>query len=503
MYSSIIGVLAAALWRWLGHEPSKPSPKLTRARHWRGLVMVIFLALCAPCHGADIKEPAVAGAFYPADPDVLKAQVDGYLSKVSPMQLPKDQIALISPHAGYIYSGQVAAHGYKHLSDDYQTVILIGSSHRVPYNGASVYTQGAFRTPLGLVSVDASFAQALINPDSQVTFYPKAFEAEHSLEVQLPFLQRKLKSFKIVPILIGRATPQMHAHLADMLYKLISQGRGGKTLIVASTDLSHYYTQDQALAIDAVTLDLVRRLSPQATGEALQSKGAEMCGGDGVVLTMEVARRLKATRSIIYKHATSGDVSGDKSRVVGYLSAGIFSDPLTQKDKSQLLALAKDSIAQSVKAGAPVALKWANARLEADGAVFVTIKRHGQLRGCIGHIVPRVPLAESVISNAAASALFDRRFKPMTTDELKDMEVEISVLSPMTPIDADKIVVGRDGLYIDGAGLRGVLLPQVPVEQGWDREAYLQGICQKAGGPERCWNLPGARLYRFGADIIK
>jgi len=225
---------------------------------------------------AETKEPSVAGTFYPADKNTLKESVEGFLSKVENKNQSGRLIAIISPHAGYVFSGQVAAYGYKNIKgSDIKKVILIGPSHHIDFKGAAVYTKGNFKTPLGNVKINERLAEGLLNEAADVRFYPEAFEKEHSIEVQLPFLQAALKDFTIVPILVGSPTRQTFDHLILRLTEILDE----KTLLIASTDLSHYHDYLTANKMDSKIISAIERLSVMDTERLLRTNEAELCGG--------------------------------------------------------------------------------------------------------------------------------------------------------------------------------------------------------------------------------
>jgi AmmeMemoRadiSam system protein B/AmmeMemoRadiSam system protein A len=463
------------------------------------LLCFLFIAVPLGCKAENVKEPAVAGTFYPADKDSLKKSVEDFLSKAETSPDHGKLIAIISPHAGYIYSGQTAAYGYKQIQgSDIKNVILIGPSHRSAFKGASVYTKGSFRTPLGNVKINERLAEGLLNESADVRFSPEAYEGEHSLEVQLPFLQTVLKDFTIVPVLIGSPSGRTFEHLIQKLTEMLDE----KTLLIASTDLSHYHDYPTAKEMDSKIISAVQRLSPKDTIELLRSGKSEMCGGVPVIIAMEVARRSGANLGVVFKQANSGDVTGEKDKVVGYASIGLYKSPYTEEEKKELLALARKAITEYVTNGKSPETEVKNQKFKTDGAVFVTIKENGSLRGCIGHIQAIMPLYQSIMRNAVAACSTDPRFPPMKKEELKDMEIEISILSPFMSLkDVKDIQVGKHGLYIIKDNQTGLLLPQVATEFGWNRDEFLEHVCMKAGLPKDAWK--DAELYTFTAEILK
>jgi|Deesub1362A_J573_1020465.scaffolds.fasta_scaffold03499_5 hypothetical protein len=460
---------------------------------------VLLIIISHGCSGP-VKEPAVAGSFYPADRDALAETVDGFVSRAKGRDVNGRLIALVTPHAGYRYSGGVAGYVYRELRGrDIRTVVLIGPSHYSTFKGASVYKEGRMRTPLGMVRINSRIAKRLINEDADITFYPDAFEKEHSLEVQLPFLQRVLEDFQIVPILIGTPTMKSFKALTETLTEILREDE--HAILIASTDLSHYHDYETAVRMDHKAIDAVERMSIEDLEQYIRQGEAEMCGAYPVLYMMSVARKLGATNGVLFKYANSGDVTGDRGRVVGYAAIGIYRMPLTQAQKMRLLEIARETIVSYVKERRVPQFEIHDRRLMANGATFVTINRHGRLRGCIGNITPYMPLYKSVIRNAIHACSHDPRFPPMSRDELEGIEVEVSILSPLRPLkDKDEIRIGRDGLYIVKGRKSGLLLPQVAVEFGWDRETFLRQVSLKAGLPEDAWKE--ARLYTFTAEVI-
>ena len=273
----------------------------------------------------NIRPSILAGTWYPGSQDALTKMIDGYLSNVKTESLQGNLKAIIVPHAGYTYSGQVAAHAYKLLKKtDFKTVVMIGPSHRIGFRGVSINLQSGYKTPLGVVRVDQTFAKKLLNSGTQFKRVPQAHALEHSLEIQLPFLQTVLKDFQIVPILMGKQDFRTCSDLAKSLNQVLSTSE--KTLLLASTDLSHFYNYNRAKELDLEFIKHIRGFDPKALGKSLSSGSCEACGGGPAIATMLAAQETGANRAVILKYANSGDVTGDHSRVVGYLSAALVND---------------------------------------------------------------------------------------------------------------------------------------------------------------------------------
>lgn len=274
-------------------------------------------------HGA-IRRSAVAGSWYPATPTRIRAEVDAYLSGVEPISLPGRLVGLISPHAGLRYSGPVAAHGYAHLRDVAELcVVLVGPSHRSIFDGIAVYGSGCFETPLGSVPVDEALASALVAQHPCIRDLPGPHRDEHSLEMQLPFLQCLIANLRILPVLMGGQSREDVEVLAQALAQAVASAPS-HVLIVASSDLSHYHPAHEANRLDMPVVDDVRRFEPDALMHRLETSAEHACGGGPIVSVMTAARLLGAERSLILRYADSGDAGEhDKSRVVGYLSAAL------------------------------------------------------------------------------------------------------------------------------------------------------------------------------------
>jgi MEMO1 family protein len=271
-----------------------------------------------------IREPAVSGTFYPDNPKALAGDIEKYLAQANAEAIEGDIRGLISPHAGYIYSGPVAAHGYKTLTGrTYDTVIILAPSHRHYFEGAAIQAHGGYKTPLGVVPVDEPLAAELLSCLPVVQPNTKAHEGEHSLEVQVPFLQFVLKQFRLLPLIMGAFDPDTCEELASALFDVIKD-KGKQYLVVGSTDLSHYYPYRHAVELDGKIVNRLNTFDVEGLLEDLDNDRCEACGSGPVVTTMLLARKMGANRSKVVKYANSGDTAGDKGAVVGYVSCVFY-----------------------------------------------------------------------------------------------------------------------------------------------------------------------------------
>jgi hypothetical protein len=492
--------------------------------------MVALTATAMPAPG-EVRKPAVAGQFYPDDAEQLSIIIDVFLAQAEEGGTEgPEPIAIIVPHAGYVFSGQVAAYAFKQVEEvDYEAIVVVGTNHSAPgFRKVSVYAEGAFETPLGLVPVDTELAKALIAADERIVFDRGVHRDEHSIEVELPFLQKLCPGQAIVPVIVGEPSPENCQALSEALAEVLS---GKKALIVASSDLSHYPTYDDACRVDMATLAAIETMDPQQLTETISQYMSEgipelytLCCGEGPIrVAMMAAKKLGANQATVLKYANSGDTPfGDRDRVVGYgavmfwkgqgnLTSFVLPSPpsppqepvpLNSNERDELLVIARQTIAQFLETGTVPHFEVSEPNLFQERGCFVTLKNHGELRGCIGHLVPQRPLYLTVQNVAISAAINDPRFSPVTREELKDISIEISVLSPIEPIaDVSEIQVGRHGLVIVQRQNQGVLLPQVPTEQDWDRDEFLRQICLKAGLPEDAWQEE-AQLYVFTAEVF-
>ena len=493
-------------------------------------VVVIALALvtgfvllrpriASSADSAKVRPAAVAGSFYPADPTELAKMVDGFLAKATPPPIA-DVVALVSPHAGYEYAGQVAAYSYALLKGrKFDRVVVIAPSHYEAFGFSSVYDGAAYTTPLGQVPVDRAFAAKLAAMSKSIRLSglghtPTPDKPEHALEDQLPFLQRVLGQFQLVPIVMGDQSYENCRALGLALAKLI---QGTNTLIVASSDLSHYHPYAEAEKIDHKTLKAIEEWDYLSMARNFDSRIWEACGGGPIIAAMIASEHLGASQAKLLDYANSGDTpGGDKTRVVGYgalafvkpqARAGSAETPfsLSAREKNELLRIARNSVESAVRDhkqyeySPPAGL----AALEQERGAFVTLKENGQLRGCIGYVAPMKPLCITVRDVAAFAALRDTRFRPVSASELGALQYEVSVLSPLRRVlDIKEIRVGQHGLIMKRGDTEGLLLPQVPVEEKWDRATFLEETCYKAGLLKNCWQDADTDIFRFTALVF-
>ena len=482
----------------------------------RIFIVILFVTFSFfPMAHADtkIKRPNVSGQFYTAEPQALSAQIGEFFQRADAAPVDRHIDIVIAPHAGYIYSGAVAAYGFKAASrNKYSTIVILAPSHYVGFDGISIGLQDGFQTPLGVAEVDRAFAQQLVNEDEKFYFKPEPFEREHSLEVEIPFLQKTFTGFKIVPVIMGQPGFALLEKFAASLNKII----GGRkdVLIVVSTDLSHYHPDVKARTMDALAIKAITSFDAKAVWEGCQRRGAmEMCGFVPTTAALLYARQRGLTRAQMLRYANSGDVTGDRDGVVGYTSIIIYGDPRNNEDKDalapaqkkRLLDIALQTMDEYVRTGNILEFRETDPRLLREEGAFVTIHKQGRLRGCIGNILGRGPLYQTVRDMAIAAAAQDPRFDPVQTQELKDLDIEVSVLSkPRVVQHVDEIVLGKHGVIVSqGPGHQGVFLPQVATETGWSKEEFLNQLCaQKAGLAPDAWKNPKTKIEIFTAQVF-
>ncbi len=468
-----------------------------------------------------IRSAQFAGSWYPSNPSELKNMLNNFFDAASVNPIEGRIQIIISPHAGYIFSGPVAAYGFKALKMNKEmykgnTVILIGFAHRSPpWYGLSVWEKGEWRTPLGSVEVDSVLARKVMsyNPDI-LNFKREIFDREHSLELEIPFLQFALDNdFKLLPISFAQQGMAVVETLINAL--VTSDINWDRTIIVLSTDMSHYHSYEEAMKIDKKTLDYVLKNDIEGLEKWMMSGNDAFCGWGPVITGMAVSESLGWDKPILLRYANSGDTSPEsKSRgVVGYCSVVFVRNgnykmssksdgdeySLTHDQKKYLLKLARKTIEEYIINGRKYEPpKPTEPKLIEDTPVFVTLHRKGMLRGCIGQMIAQEPLYLAVRNMAISAATRDPRFSPVPSKQLNEVDIEISVLSPMIKVNSyEDVVPNKHGIYIKRGYRTGVFLPQV-WEHFNNRDGFLSELCSQKAMLERdCYKKSETEIYVF------
>lgn len=466
------------------------------------------------------RQPAVAGQFYPGNASELRSTLKDLFSHAVPPKGIENVVAIISPHAGYVFSGSVAASSFNQIDPKrrYENVFVLGPSHRVGFEGASIYTDGNFLTPLGAVQVNTKLGKQLTEKSKVLVSRNDAHFYEHSVEVQLPFLQHRLgRDCKIVPIVVGASSPATCKDIADALRPYFN----GKNLFVISTDFSHYPAYEDAKRADRATADAIVSRSPDNLMQVMRSNAegripnlaTSLCGWPCVLTLLYLVQDNPRVAMQVIDYRNSGDAEvGEKDRVVGYyaIAVSLREDQkketfnLSDKEKKDLLLLARKTVEQHVRQQGVSAIDPSTLlkTLALNSGAFVTLRKNGQLRGCIGRFDASEPLYKVVQQMAIASATENHRFPPVKPLEINQLEIEISVLTPMRRIGSiDEFELGKHGIYIRKGARAGTFLPQVAEETGWSKEEFLGHCAQdKAGIGWDGWK--DAELYIYEALVF-
>lgn len=462
--------------------------------------------------------------WYPADANLLRKQIAGYFEKarVEPIE---NTVALILPHAGYAYSGRTAAYGLKIVKGKYRRIVVVGPSHYVPMSEIlSVPKVTHYQTPLGEAPLDTAFINKLL--EHQIfQNVPRVHRLEHSVQMELPLLQYAFGDFKFVPIVAGQCSAETIRRAADILKPMLDKN----TLVVASSDFTHYgpnysyvpFTEnipEQLRKLDMGAFEKIAALDADGFLAYRQKRRQTICGYVPIAILLSMLEPDSKCKLVHY--ATSGGLTGDFTNSVSYLTVvfsgawpgGAAAKPkhteaaLTADEKDRLLKLARKTIDyylehRRVPTASQLGIDVTDA-MKSARAAFVTLTEHGMLRGCIGDIFPRQPLYESVIENAVNACVRDRRFRPVTKDELAGITIEISALTVPKPLKSwQEIRIGADGVVLSKAGRRAVFLPQVAPEQGWDVNEMLTHLSLKAGLEPGAWKQ-GASFLAFQAEVF-
>ncbi|MFH1416022.1 MAG: AmmeMemoRadiSam system protein B [Elusimicrobiota bacterium] len=487
------------------------------------IAVAFFISACGAAvneTGRKNRVSAVAGQFYPADPGKLSDMIDEFM-KIAKEKVPEvtDIGGIIVPHAGYIYSGRTAGYGFSPVKNrEFSTVILLGPSHHRFLGKPTVSTFRTWETPFGKVEVDNGLLKDIKeNPGFSID--DSIFVPEHSLEVEVPFMQKSLKKgFRLLPILINEFSVDKlkpySRELADILKKR------EKILFVMSTDMSHYFNAGTAREMDKKVIDAIKHNDLNKLEEILVKKDGQLCGAGGVMLGLLTLKELGYSGIAFLDYSHSGMVSGDNSRVVGYGAFVVYRQPekinrklpgnqeeemgYTREQKVRLLEIARDSMTSYITKGKKIDIKVEDSELAEKRGAFVTLHMNGRLRGCIGSIMPVDELYLTIRDMAVQSSTRDPRFPSVTENELEHIEIEISVLTvPKKVSGSEEIVIGRDGVIVKKGFHQGVYLPQVADETGWSKDEFLSSLCySKAGLPKDAWKDPETELYTFQAEVF-
>lgn len=468
-----------------------------------------------------IRKPVVAGRFYEENPARLKKTVKSYLKTVPPVK--GTVCGILVPHAGYSFSGPTAGAAFSYIQEaDFDAVIVIGTGHTVEVKGAAIMAKGSFETPLGRVEIDEEIAARLLKSSSLFEDLPAAHQKEHSIEVELPFLQViKGDALKIVPVIVNTSDLNILTEAGRLIGAAL---KGKKALICVSSDLSHYPPEgmadksDRSLLMAFQTSVAARDLARfELAGRLLTAKTADYlsvaaCGQAAMIMGAAACLELGADEFKLLEYTNSGRVSGDMSAVVGY-AAGLFlkgGNPvldvtLPEDLKKYLLTQARGGIEFRLKNKKTMVHSLStHPELNQPAAVFVTLTKAGELRGCIGSMEAVSTLSDAVSRYASASAFEDPRFSPLSADELAEIKIEISVLSPLRKVEShEEIREGKHGVYVQKGRFSGTYLPQV-WEHFKTKEDFLNSLClEKAGLAAGAWKEKSTALFVYTVDAFE
>jgi len=477
--------------------------------------------------GTADRQAVAAGRFYPADKVTLVKDLSGLFANCKKSPDNQNVRAIISPHAGYVFSGEIAAAAFSSISKDavYKNIFIIGSSHIMAFGGASVYNSGDFVTPLGKVTVNREIANKLKNENKVFDFPVNAHIQEHSIEVQLPFIQYYFRNQpKIVPIIIGTSNVHIVKEIAEALRPWFVP----ENLFVISSDFSHYPSYEDANIIDHATALSIASGNPQTFLNTLNANSdkqvtglaTSMCGWTSGLALLYLAEKNNQLKIKLIDYRNSGDTSyGDKNEVVGYHAIAVIQKEekgkkekkqeaevsFNAKEKNQLFTIAKNSIRTMLYEDKKIVIdeKTIPEKLKMQMGAFVTLKINGRLRGCIGRFTSPDPLYEVVAASAISAAFDDPRFAPLSKEEFKNVEIEITVLGPLKKINnINEIILGKHGIYIKKDFRAGTMLPQVATENGWTLEQFLGYTSRdKAGLGWDGWK--DAEIYTYEGIVLE
>jgi len=441
----------------------------------------------------DFRKPVFAGSFYPQSKSDLKFQLNNFFKNSENLGLGNVK-AIIVPHAGYEFSGQIVANSFAQLNKRYDHVFVLGPSHQYDLKNVSIISS-QYSTPIGKVKKSEKI-KYLLNEEI-INEVPEAHEKEHSIEVELPFLQEKLKNFKLVPMIVGQTD-------SEKLKNILSKNFGNNDLIIVSVDFSHYNEYTKALNLDSESIDYIMNLDDEGIFNA------EIDAPWAVSSLLKLAKEKNWTPYFV-SYSNSGDITGDKTSVVGY-SAIIFVEkkPLTPNQKF-LLNLSRKNLENYYETGKPIEIneKEIPLSLRKEKACFVTLYKDNQLRGCVGDIYPSSKLYECVIKNSINAAVNDERFNPVTKNELDNLRIEINILTKPKKLEYQnsndllaKIKQYKHGLILKQGFFQATYLPTV-----WklipNKILFLENLCVKGNLQKDCWKSPMTEIYTYESSSFE
>jgi hypothetical protein len=500
-------------------------------KHKQKISILLFIIISWLATGfGQVREPVVAGQFYPGSASRLKRTCQHYLQKAGTPGLDSKPFGIIVPHAGYVYSGRIAGISFNEIKNhDYDAIVILAPSHTQSFGFASIYEGQYYKTPLGKVPVDQKLAQEIASSSRHIKLSSKGHinnsmgRGEHSIEVELPFIQTIKPDIPIVPIVIGTLDYGVITEMGDILGEIAGEEN---LLIVASSDLSHYHSYSEAQEIDQRLIKALEKFNPRHFYQGIRKKRYEACGAAPITAMLIAGKQAEADKVKILEYANSGDIErASKSRVVGYLSAALVKEEnikqeqsnnkeeksmdnpeqaqLNHEQKTFLLELAEKTVEAAVKGQPKPEPDDIPEIAKQERGAFVTLEKNGNLRGCIGQVIPSNPLWETVRDMAVSAALKDPRFPGVQEKELDDITVEISILTvPRKIDDIEEIEVGKHGIIIKRGYQQGLLLPQVATDQGWDRRTFIMHTCRKAGLPKDAWQDDSTEIKIFSAQVF-
>ncbi len=498
-------------------------------------LIALFLLLTI---SVQAKQSDLDGTWYSSTPRILKAEINDYAEDAKPDKVEGKIVGAIVPHAGIRFSGPIAVYSYKVLQElNPETVVIVGFTHNAIMPGTvSVFTDEYFGTPLGKIYVNREITDRLLQYSPDIKRLPSAFDSENSIELQIPYIQTLLgENVKIVILAICDQSIQTCKLLSDALNETLKDQKN--LVLLASTDMSHYKEYSDANKMDVETINLLEEMDPDKFYfESLKKFHEDMCGYGAVYTVMRTCKNFGADTLQLLAYANSGDTYGKREKVVGYLSAvftekfGVMpeaetkqpeewtktsvnelsenneegSDMLDKELKIMLLEIARNSIKYYLDTGMSLDVQVEDEKLKENMGAFVTLHKDGDLRGCIGNMIGIKPLYQTVRDMAISAAFSDPRFHAITKEELQEIDIEISVLSPMEKIDDyEKIKMGTHGVMVQAEGASGVYLPQVATETGWTKEEFMNSLCgQKAGMPFDYWKTGDCDMFIFRAEVF-